>query len=157
MNEPTEFKYPLDEYGDPYFAGTHVNAIQGMDEILEKLNVEDTKWIKYDVPSPVEKDTLFKASGENGFDCGYRIIKMLGIEEFYIRFNLRNINNDTVIKLPSGLIKHSQSFTLRSSSSHAPVKVAVRPNGNINLYPITSSSNWASKDYVYGEVRFLNN
>ena len=157
MNEPTEFKYPLDEYGEPYFAGSHVNAIQGMDEILEKLNVEDTKWIKYDVPSPVEKDTLFKASGENGFDCGYRIIKMLGIEEFYIRFNLRNINNDTVIKLPSGLIKHSQSFTLRSSRSHAPVKVAVRPNGNINLYPITSSSNWASNDYVYGEVRFLNN
>ena len=34
MNEPTEFKYPLDEYGEPYFAGSHVNAIQGMEEVI---------------------------------------------------------------------------------------------------------------------------
>ena len=37
MNEPTEFKYPLDEYGEPYFAGSHVNAIQGMESIKEDI------------------------------------------------------------------------------------------------------------------------
>ena len=37
MNEPTEFKYPLYEYGEPYFAGSHVNAIQGMESIKEDI------------------------------------------------------------------------------------------------------------------------
>lgn len=37
MNEPTEFKYPLDEYGEPYFAGSHVDAIQGMEDIKDRL------------------------------------------------------------------------------------------------------------------------
>lgn len=43
MNEPTEFKYPLDEYGEPYFAGSHVNAIQGMESIkedIENINIK---------------------------------------------------------------------------------------------------------------------
>ena len=38
MNEPTEFKYPLDEYGDPYFAGTHINAVQGLEDFTEDIN-----------------------------------------------------------------------------------------------------------------------
>ncbi len=38
MNEPTEFKYPLDEYGEPYFAGSHVDAIEGMQDIKERLD-----------------------------------------------------------------------------------------------------------------------
>lgn len=148
--------------GEYRFPKTHIDGVIGIDEYVEntvKDNVKfnDTGWIKYDVSSPVEKDTLFKATGENGFNCGYRIINILGVETFYIRFNLRNIKNDTVIKLPNGLIKHSESFTLRSSGSRAPVKVAVRPNGNINLYPNTSDSNWTSDDYVYGEISFLNN
>lgn len=148
--------------GEYRFPKTHVDGVIGIDEYVEnavKDNVKfnDTGWIKYDVPSSVEKDTLFKATGENGFNCGYRITKIFGVETFYIRFNLRNIKNDTVIKLPDGLIKHSESFTLRSSGSRAPVKVAVRPNGNINLYPNTSDSNWTSSDYVYQEVSFLNN
>ena len=37
MNEPTEFKYPLDEYGDPYFAGSHVDAIEGMESIKKDI------------------------------------------------------------------------------------------------------------------------
>lgn len=32
MNRPTEIKYPLDENGEPYFAATHVKAIQGLEE-----------------------------------------------------------------------------------------------------------------------------
>lgn len=31
MNEPTEIKYPLDENGEPYFAGTHIKAVAGLD------------------------------------------------------------------------------------------------------------------------------
>ena len=30
MNEPTEIKYSLDESGEPYFAATHIQAVQGL-------------------------------------------------------------------------------------------------------------------------------
>lgn len=148
--------------GEYRFPKTHVNGVVGIDEYVEnavKDNVKfnDTGWIKYDVPSPVQKDTLFKSTGENGFNCGYRIINILGVETFYIRFNLRNIEENTNIQIPSGLIKHSQSFTLRSSGSRAPVKVSIRPEGSIKLYPVTSDKDWTSNDYVYQEVSFLNN
>ena len=151
--------------GDYEYPQTHAEGVVGLDEYVKNAIQEnmtdstfsDTGWIPYEVPTPVEKDTLFKASGENGFDCGYRIINILGVETFYIRFNLRNIKENTNIQIPSGLIKHSQSFTLRSSSTRAPVKVAIRPEGSIRLYPVTSDSNWTSSDYVYQEVSFLNN
>lgn len=42
MNEPTEFKYPLDEYGEPYFAGSHVDAIEGMQDIKNRLDQAET-------------------------------------------------------------------------------------------------------------------
>ncbi|SUM33734.1 Uncharacterised protein [Staphylococcus gallinarum] len=28
MDNPTEIKYPFDDYGDPYYAATHFKAIQ---------------------------------------------------------------------------------------------------------------------------------
>ncbi|ASN72985.1 hypothetical protein [Staphylococcus epidermidis] len=30
MNKPTEIKYSLDENGEPYFAATHIQAVQGL-------------------------------------------------------------------------------------------------------------------------------
>ena len=38
MSKPTEFKYPLDENGEPYFAGSHVNAIEGMESVKEDID-----------------------------------------------------------------------------------------------------------------------
>lgn len=148
--------------GEYRFPKTHVDGVVGIDEYVENtvkdyVKFNDTGWVKYTVPSPVEKDTVFKATGENGFNCGYRIINLLGVETFYIRFNLRNIEENTDIQIPSGLIKHSQSFTLRSSGSRAPVKVAIRPEGSIKFYPVTSDKDWASDDFIYEEVSFLNN
>ncbi len=52
MNEPTEFKYPLDEYGEPYFAGSHVDAIQGMEDIKDRLE-------------KAEADIIDNSSGSN--------------------------------------------------------------------------------------------
>ncbi|RXY89706.1 hypothetical protein DD607_28545 [Salmonella sp. 3DZ2-4SM] len=154
--------------GDYEYPQTHVNGVVGLDEYVEnaiqenipeipEIEFSDTGWIPYAVPTNVEKDTLFKANGENGFNCGYRIINILGAETFYIRFNLKNIEENTLIQIPSGLIENTQSFTLRSGSTRAPVKGVIKPDGSIRLYPVTSDSNWTSSDYVYQEVSFLNN
>lgn len=43
MSKPTEFKYPLDENGEPYFAGSHVNAIEGMESIKEDIENVNVK------------------------------------------------------------------------------------------------------------------
>ena len=84
MNEPTEFKYPLDEYGEPYFAGSHVDAVEGMQNIKDRLdkaesdiktnsekqvNLENalegymgtTGWVSYakNVASGVQTNTLY--------------------------------------------------------------------------------------------------
>lgn len=52
MNDPTEFKYPLDEYGEPYFAGSHVDAIEGMQDIKDRLE-------------KAEADIIDNSSGSN--------------------------------------------------------------------------------------------
>ena len=52
MNEPTEFKYPLDEYGDPYFAGSLIDAIEGMQDIKDRLK-------------KAESDIIDNSSGSN--------------------------------------------------------------------------------------------
>lgn len=45
MNRPTEIKYPLDENGEPYFAATHVQAVQGLEEFDNGDGVENLQQI----------------------------------------------------------------------------------------------------------------
>lgn len=41
MNKPTEIKYPLDEYGEPYFAATHIKAVQGLEQFDDSEDIKD--------------------------------------------------------------------------------------------------------------------
>lgn len=41
MNEPTEIKYPLDENGEPYYAATHIDAVQGFDTSENEVDLTD--------------------------------------------------------------------------------------------------------------------
>ena len=52
MSKPTEFKYPLDENGEPYFAGSHIDAIEGMQDIKDRLK-------------KAESDIIDNSSGSN--------------------------------------------------------------------------------------------
>lgn len=45
MNKPTEIKYPLDENGEPYFAATHVKAIQGLEDFDNGEDIENLQQI----------------------------------------------------------------------------------------------------------------
>lgn len=45
MNRPTEIKYPLDENGEPYFAATHVKAIQGFEDFDNTEDIGDLRQI----------------------------------------------------------------------------------------------------------------
>ena len=41
MNKPTEIKYPLDENGEPYFAATHIKAVQGLEQFDDSEDIKD--------------------------------------------------------------------------------------------------------------------
>ncbi|MDT0754026.1 hypothetical protein [Mammaliicoccus sciuri] len=154
--------------GDYEYPQTHVNGVVGLDEFVEtvvqenmpeipEIEFSDTGWIEYDVNAPMQKNTQFMTSDYNGFVCAYRIINILGVETFYIRFNMRNITSGAVVNLPSGLIRNAQSFPLRTGTARLPVQVSIKPNGTMTFYPNGSDSGWSSSDYVYQEVSFLNN
>ena len=154
--------------GEYQFYQTHVSGVVGIDEYIENVVLEnipdspeiefsDTKWIEYDVNAPMEKNTQFITSDYNGFKCGYRIINLLGVETFYIRFNMKNIKSGVVVKLPSNLILNAQSFTLRTGTARLPVQVSIKADGTMTFYPNASDSGWSTSDYVYQEVSFLNN
>ena len=160
--------------GDYEYPQTHVNGVVGIDEYVETIVQEnmpeipeipeipevefsDTGWIEYDVNTPMQKNTQFMTSDYNGFVCAYRIINLLGVETFYIRFNMRNITSGAVVNLPSDLILNAQSFTLRTGTARLPVQVSIKANGTMTFYPNASDIGWSSSDYVYQEVSFLNN
>lgn len=74
MNEPTEIKYSLDESGEPYFAGTHIKAVAGLDfaddedlitiifnlqNEISKINtkIDDQESLIYKLKSQVDENT----------------------------------------------------------------------------------------------------
>ncbi|WP_426443926.1 hypothetical protein [Staphylococcus xylosus] len=154
--------------GEYQFYQTHVSGVVGIDEYVEnvvsenvpdvpEIEFNDTKWIEYDVTSPMEKNTQFMSADYSGFVCSYRVINLLGVETVYIRFNMKNIKSGSVVKLPSDLLLNAQSFTLRTGTARLPVQVSIKADGTMKFYPNASDSGWSTADYVYQEVSFLNN
>ena len=177
MNEPTEFKYPLDENGEPYFAGSHVNAIQGMEEVIsnqkeikdilssfQEKHIQDTGWLDYQVEAG-GKNNMYTASGDNGFKCGIRqIYYVYGndktgqryVTQKMIRMNLEDFaHGDQVAQIPSGFTSNMQVFTTRSGSVRLPIMIRVYPNGKIFAYVDSvdqSSSNVGNR--IYGQFEW---
>lgn len=155
MNEPTEIKYPLDENGEPYFAATHIDAVFGSEKLLEGL-VTVNDWIEF-TPVKGKPNTAFKAEGENGYNCSYRVIDLLGIKIKTVRLNLSNISNGmTIHTLPADFAKQSQSWIVRTPASRFPVTISLRPNGRLALsMNDKDKADWTETDYIYGSYTWL--
>ena len=168
MNEPTEFKYPLDEYGEPYFAGSHVNAIQGMEDIKDDINkntelikniesvvnslIGDTGWKDYDVLPKAKKNE----GVSDGFTCGIREIRIGKVIIKSIRVNLGKVtNNEQVAQLPSGFIKKTQTFISRSNSSDNGVQFSLRNDGSVWGYINKADRELSSDRWVYYEHTWI--
>ena len=177
MNEPTEFKYPLDEYGEPYFAGSHVNAIQGMEEVIsnqkeienilssfQEKHIQDTGWLDYQVETG-GKNNMYTASGDNGFKCGIRQIHYVYgnaktgqkyITQKMIRVNIRNFaNGQQVAQLPSGFMKYTQTFYSRAGSGRQPIMVEIMSSGAVNVYIDSSNQSGSNNDnWIYAQFEW---
>lgn len=155
MNEPTEIKYPLDEKGETYFAATHADAISNPDKILKDL-INYGGWTKF-APVNGKANTEFKATGENGFDCSYRVIEVLDIKIKTVQLNLSKITNNMLIhNLPEGLAKQSQSWLIRTAGTRHPATISLRPNGRLTVVINPDDrSDWKDKDYIYGSYTWI--
>ena len=179
MNEPTEFKYPLDEYGEPYFAGSHINAIQGMKEYKEEVDrkissvqgsgdtnntalkalekrmnelIGDTGWIDFQV-APLYKKNQGVAGG---FNCGIREIRVGTIVIKSIRLNLGKVNNnEQVAQLPIGFITKTQTFIARSNSNDNGVQFSARDDGSVYGYINKADQSLSGDRWVYYEHTWL--
>ncbi|MGX0402190.1 uncharacterized protein YukE [Staphylococcus epidermidis] len=126
-------------------------------EIQEKLP-ESSDWIEYDLINGAIKNRHYKAEGQNGFNCAYKIIQHQDYKEVILRINADNFKSGTVIaKLPSELITSTQTAFLRS----VPVKacgaqLTIEPNGDVKVY-ISQSDQWSvsREAYIYGEIRMI--
>ncbi|MCQ9288719.1 hypothetical protein NQ035_07535 [Staphylococcus gallinarum] len=153
MDNPTEIKYPFDDYGEPYYAATHFKAIQNIEDILK----DSTDWIEF-TPLSGKPNTEFKAEGDNGFNCSYREINVLGIVKIKsVRINLSNIQNGmTIANLPENFVSESQSWPIRTPNTHLPAIVSLRPNGKLTLvFNKQDTETWTETDYIYGSHTWI--
>lgn len=185
MNEPTEFKYPLDENGEPYFAGSHVNAIEGMQDIkdrLEKdetdiktintnqLNLDDnfkdyigsTGWISYtnNIASGVQTNTLYNGTE---LKCEIKEVR-IGIEGVTpvvryktITYNLRNFNLGTQIaQLPAGFITKAQTFPAFGNGNMSSYRIEITKDGKMTIFGGTNDKTLPISSYwVYGQYTWI--
>lgn len=185
MNEPTEFKYPLDEYGEPYFAGSHVDAITGMQDIKDRLdkaesdiktnsekqvNLENalegymgtTGWVSYanSVASGVQTNTMYSGTE---LKCEIKEVR-IGIEGVTpvvryktITYNLRNFNLGTqVAQLPSGFITKTQAFPAFGNGNMSSYRIEITKDGRMTIFGGTNDKTLPISNYwVYGQHTWI--
>lgn len=146
-----EIKQFQDEEGQPFYAKTHMDAIDGFEEYTEGLTqlafligdyVSDSGWIEYDYDKP-NGVTINGLYASDGFKCGIREI-VLNPYKFgngnqvrikMIRVNLKKfLHTQQVALLPSGFMNTTQVFYSRSGSGKQPVMIEVRKSGQVFVY-----------------------
>lgn len=185
MNEPTEFKYPLDEYGEPYFAGSHVDAIEGMQEIKDRLdkaeidiqsnnssdtNLENalkgfvgvTDWVSYanSVASGVQANTMYSGTE---LKCELKEVK-IGIEGLTpvvryktITYNLRNFKlGEQVAQLPSGFLTKAQAFPAFGNGNMSTYRIEITKDGKMIIFGGSNDKTLPTSSYwVYGQHTWI--
>ena len=175
MSKPTEFKYPLDENGEPYFAGSHVNAIQGMEEVISNQkeikdilssfqadHIQDTGWMDYDVLPTSDKNAMYASSG---FKCGIRQIHYVYgnavtgqryVTQKMIKVNIRKFkHNEQIAQLPTGFMKNTQVFWARGGNGYQPIMVQVLNDGKIIPRLMTQDVNNAdNNNWIYAQFEW---
>ncbi len=177
MNEPTEFKYSLDENGEPYFAGSHVDAIEGMQDIKDRLdkaetdiktnnsndtNLENalkgfvgvTDWVSYanNVASGVQTNTMYVSS--DGLKCELKEVR-IGVEGLTpiaryktISYNLRNFKlGEQVAQLPNGFMNKPHSFPAFGNGNMSAYRIEVTKDGKMTIFGGANDKNLPTSSY----------
>ncbi|MEB6233801.1 hypothetical protein [Mammaliicoccus sciuri] len=181
MNEPTEFKYPLDENGEPYFAGSHVKAIEGMQDIEDRLqdtensmkdvrNLQNalqglikvtTTSYENDVEPGVKTNTSY--TGNEGLKCEIKEVK-IGIEGITpiikyktISYNLKEFKlGKKVAKLPSDFLEKAHTFPASGNGNLGAYRVEVKQDGTMTVWGgLNDNTLPASSYWIYGQYTWI--
>lgn len=140
--------------GKTYKKNVHKDDDKGWEELTN--NQSDTGWIPYNTMNGVKKNTAFKFSADNGFDCTYRIEKNGSVTRKSMRINISNVSHGQVIaELPSNFTKNVQFHYVRVPINKGYGLVGVFPSGSVYVYIESDKrSDWDSSSdsyYFYGE------
>ena len=116
----------------------------------------DTGWIPYSTINGVGKNVVYKNSGDNGFDCGYRIIKDGNVTRRILRVNVNNLTQGVIFaELPSSFSKHTQVMSVRTPRDLNGGLVEIKHDGKLIFQYYKTSRDWTSTDYAYGEFSWV--
>ena len=120
-------------------------------------NQTDTGWVEFNLINGATSNTEY--TGKNGFKCAYRTVVNGTVTTNYLRLNGRNITDGQIIaRIPSTTVKNAQSFIARTRTNSPIVFITVYTDGSIALLvnETTSTNEWGSADYIYGEFSWTN-
>lgn len=172
-NSGMEIKQFQDEDGNPFYAKTHMDGIDGMEMYTESLTwaiqyigdyIYDTGWIPYDynTATGVKINTRYPGTG---FQCGIRE-STLNTVEFgnknkqvtkIIRINIENFSSDMqIFQLPTGFVKEAQRFQMSGSGHRLPYTLEILPDGKVVVFVHPSEQDKpASSNWIYGQYTWV--
>lgn len=122
------------------------NAWNGWVEITN--NQTDTNWITFQLINGALGNTVFKSTGDNGFDCAYRTITNGNVLTKKVRVNATQISaNQVLAQLPTNFAKTTQRFPIENSAF-----ILIKPNGEVSLKVRGDTSNWDTNNEIYIEL-----
>lgn len=139
-----------DKLGKKYYAPRTGAASFGA---WQDYSTSDTGWVPYNTANGVIANQNFKAAGENGFDCSYRVVTQQGVTTKYLRVNMTKFTHDLVVaQLPVNFTKNSQNFYARTSVAWHAIIMRLLPDGKLSAYVKSDDrAAWPADGYVYQE------
>ena len=130
--------------GQDAFPQTHAEGVVDLDEYIDNyISGDDTGWITLPI-SEMNKSNEYI----NSFDTSYRVIN----HQLIIRLNLKNITDNSLLWLPSGLL--SYPYECMANTNKHPIQVVIQADGTIRFNINKYNTEWSSDDYVYQELYF---
>ena len=172
-NSGMEIKQFQDEDGNPFYAKTHMDGIDGMEMYTETVTwviqyigdyIYDSGWISYDynAGSGLEINTNYKSGG---FKCGIRETTLNSIEfgnknkhtTKIIRVNVSNFTSGTqLFQLPTGFVKEAQRFQMSGSGHRLPYTLEILPDGKVMVFVHPSEQdNSSTSNWIYGQYTWM--
>ena len=117
----------------------------------------DTGWVPITLLNGASSNTEY--TDKNGFKCAYRTVVNGSVTTNYLRLNGRNmINAQTIAQIPSSMVKNAQTFPVRTPTASPIAFITIYIDGTVSLLinQTTSTNEWKSTDYIYGEFSWIN-
>ena len=117
----------------------------------------DTGWVPITLLNGASSDTEY--TDKNGFKCAYRTVVNGSVTTNYLRLNGRNMTNaQTIAQIPSSMVKNAQTFPVRTPTASPIAFITIYTDGTVSLLinQTTSTNEWKSTDYIYGEFSWTN-